>query len=111
MENNKISETDLAVNILQSAGEAIYFRDLITEVIEKKNIPVQSLAHIISEINTFINMDSRFQHMGKGMWGLAAWAPPQTKKQSASSEEGSTTKSASTSRRRERLLSEIQEQE
>ena len=111
MENNKLSETDVAVNILQTAGEAIYFRDLINEVIEKKNIPVQSLAHKISEIHTFINMDSRFQHMGKGMWGLAAWAPPQTKKQSASSEEGSTTKSASTSRRRERLLSEIQEQE
>ena len=110
MENNKLSETDVAVNILQTAGDAIYFRDLINEVIEKKNIPVQSLAHKISEIHTFINMDSRFQHMGKGMWGLAAWAPPQTKKQAAS-EEGSTTKTTSNSRRREKLLSEIQEQE
>ncbi len=84
MEEN-ISEVDLAYQILSAAGKdnPIYFKNLIRQVIEKKNIAVQNEAVTISEIYTMINMDSRFQHAGDGFWGLTDWYPPETKRSRA----------------------------
>ena len=81
-----ISEVDLAYQILSAAGKdnPIYFKKLIREVIEKKNKVVQNEAAAISEIYTMINMDSRFQHVKDGQWGLADWYPPETKRSRAS---------------------------
>ena len=77
-----ISEVDLAYQILSAAGKdnPIYFKKLIREVIAKKNKIVQNEAAAISEIYTMINMDSRFQHVKDGQWGLADWYPPETKR-------------------------------
>ena len=102
------SDTDVAYVILSQKGEAIYYKDLILEVIKKKSKPVQSLPHAISEVYTQMNMDSRFQHMGKSMWGLTEWNPPETKRSSASSGTSSSA-GAKSSRRREKLLEGIQE--
>ena len=104
----KSSETDVAYYILSKKGEPIYYKDLVTEVIKKKAKPVQSLSHAIAEVYTQINMDSRFHHMGKSMWGLTEWNPPETKRSSGSSGSSSSS-SAKTSRRREKLLEGIQE--
>ena len=82
------TETDVAHYILTRKGAPIYYKDLITEVIEKKAKPVQSLSRAISEIYTQINMDSRFRHMGGSMWGLSEWEPPETKKTTAKSGRG-----------------------
>ena len=83
-ENNyeNISEVDLAYQILSEAGKEnpIYFKKLIREIIDKKNKIVQNEAAAISEIYTMINMDSRFQHIGDGLWGLTDWYPPETKR-------------------------------
>ena len=81
MEEN-ISEVDLAYQILSEAGKdnPVYFKKLIREIIDKKNKVVQNEAAAISEIYTMINMDSRFQHVGDGKWGLADWYPPETKR-------------------------------
>ena len=83
-ENNyeNISEVDLAYQILSEAGKEnpIYFKKLIREIITKKNKVVQNEAAAISEIYTMINMDSRFQHIGDGLWGLTDWYPPETKR-------------------------------
>jgi len=81
MEEN-ISEVDLAYQILSEAGKdnPIYFKKLIREIIAKKNKIVQNEAAAISEIYTMINMDSRFQHVKDGLWGLADWYPPDTKR-------------------------------
>lgn len=106
MDYSTKSETDIAYHILAEAGESIYYKDLITEVIDKKCKPVQSMARAISEVYTLINMDSRFQHMGKSFWGLTEWNPQETKRSASSS---STTSPATTSRRREKLLEGIQE--
>ena len=106
----KSSETDVAYYILSKKGEPIYYKDLVTEVIKKKAKPVQSLSRAISEVYTQINMDSRFQHTGKSMWGLTEWNPPDTKRSgSASSSGGVSTTAAKSSRRREKLLEGIQE--
>lgn len=83
-ENNyeKMSEVDVAYQILSESGKdnPLYFKKWIREVIAKKNKVVQNEAAAISEIYTMINMDSRFQHIGDGLWGLADWYPPETKR-------------------------------
>lgn len=81
MDFSTVSETDVAYYLLsQNNQQPIYYKDLITEVIDKKNKPVQSLAAAISEIYTQINMDSRFFFVGEGMWGLSEWNPPEVKR-------------------------------
>ena len=104
----KSSETDVAYYILSKKGEPLYYKDLVTEVIKKKAKPVQSLSHAIAEVYTQINMDSRFHHLGKSMWGLTEWNPPETKRSSTSSGTSSSS-GVKTSRRREKLLEGIQE--
>lgn len=103
----KSSETDVAYYILSKKGEPIYYKDLVTEVIKKKAKPVQSLSRAIAEVYTQINMDSRFHHVGKSMWGLTEWNPPETKRSSSAA--GTSSSASKSSRRRERLLESIQE--
>ena len=80
-----MAEVDLAYQILTNAGKdnPIYYKDLILEILEKKNKPAQNEAAAISEVYTMINMDSRFQHIAEGKWGLTEWNPPETKKRGA----------------------------
>jgi DNA-directed RNA polymerase subunit delta len=96
MEDNfaTMSEVDIAWHVLSKSGKEnpLYFKKLIREVIAKKNKVVQNEAAAISEIYTMINMDSRFQHIGDGLWGLTDWYPPETKRSRSSSK---TAKSAS----------------
>ncbi|MBB5335842.1 DNA-directed RNA polymerase subunit delta [Pectinatus brassicae] len=66
-------EVDVAYYILSELGDTMFYKDLIMQVIEKKNKPIQSLSTAISEIYTLINMDSRFRHAGNGMWQLSEW--------------------------------------
>ena len=74
MEDNfaTMSEVDIAYQILSAAGKdnPIYFKTLIREIIAKKNKTFRNEAAAISEIYTMINMDSRFQHVQDGLWGL-----------------------------------------
>ena len=98
----KSSETDVAYYILSKKGEPIYYKDLVTEVIKKKAKPVQSLSRAIAEVYTQINMDSRFHHVGKSMWGLTEWNPPETKRSSSAA--GTSSSASKSSRRREKLL-------
>lgn len=109
MDFAKSSETDVAYHILSKKGKPLYYKDLITEVIQKKAKPVQSLSCAISEVYTQINMDSRFQHTGQSMWGLTEWNPQETKRSSASASGASSSSSAKSTRRREKLLEGIQE--
>ncbi|MBR2215883.1 MAG: DNA-directed RNA polymerase subunit delta [Selenomonadaceae bacterium] len=102
----KSSDVDAAYHILSVAGEPIYYKDLITEVIDKTEKPVQSLSATISEIYTHINMDSRFSFRGEGKWGLTEWNPPETKRSRAST--GATAASRA-NRRKENLFESIQE--
>ena len=103
----KSSETDVAYYILSKKGEPVYYKDLVTEVIKKKAKPVQSLSRAIAEVYTQINMDSRFHHVGKSMWGLTEWNPPETKRSSSAA--GTSSSASKSSRRREKLLESIQE--
>ena len=79
-----MSEVDIAYKLLTEAGKdnPVYFKTLIRTIIKLKNKAVQNEAAAISEIYTMINMDSRFQHVGDGQWGLTDWNPPETKRAS-----------------------------
>lgn len=85
MDFEHMSETDIAYHILVEKKEATHYKTLITEVIEAKHKPVQSLAMAISEIYTMMNMDSRFHYEGESKWGLTEWVPPEVKRSSARS--------------------------
>jgi len=99
-----MSEVDLAYQVLAENRSALYFRDLIIKVLSTKERQTQSLPQAMAEVHTLINMDSRFVHMGKGMWGLVEWVPQRgvraTEETAAVSE---------LSMRREKLLAEIQQ--
>ena len=80
MDYTNKSETDVAYDILQKSGSTMYYKDLVTKVIELKNKPVQSMSAGISEVYTLLNMDSRFHYEGDGQWGLTEWNPPEVKR-------------------------------
>ena len=88
-------EVELAYEILREEGKGnpVYFKTLIRDVISVMDKTVQNEAAAISEIYTLINMDSRFQHIGDGLWGLTDWYPPS--KKSSSKSASRTVKSAS----------------
>ena len=94
--DENISDVDLAYQILSESGKEnpLYFKKLIREVITRKNKTVQNEAAAISEIYTMINMDSRFQHIGDGLWGLTDWYPPETKRSRSSTATTKTVKSS-----------------
>ena len=108
IENGKqASEVDLAHEVLAQEGRAMYFRDLITKVLEKKEDQILFLPHAMAEVHTQINMDSRFVYMGKGMWGLHEWVPQRS---NAVQEENTSSVDGASGLRREKLLAEIQQQ-
>ena len=87
MEENQfaeMSEVDIAYKLLTESGKdnPVHFKTLIRTIIALKGKTVQNEAAAISEIYTMINMDSRFQHAGDGLWGLTDWIPPETKRSS-----------------------------
>lgn len=77
---------ELAYQILLSNGQPMHYRELIEEVIKIKSQSQlfasrgANPARLVAEIHTEINMDIRFQHLGKGLWGLRRWAPKQAVK-------------------------------
>jgi len=92
--SENISEVDLAYKILSESGKdnPIHYKALILDILNRMNKEVQNEAAAISEVYTLINMDSRFQHVGEGRWGLVEWNPPELKRG-----RGARTKTATTS--------------
>lgn len=70
---SKLSEVDVALDILLANEQPMYYKDLIEAVIQRLNLS-QEVSRI-SAILTQINLDSRFAYIGQGEWGLKSWAP------------------------------------
>lgn len=73
--NSRMSEVDLAHAILRNNGAPLYFRDLLEQVMAIKPITGKNREHIMAGIHTELNLDRRFIHVGKGVWGLREWMP------------------------------------
>ncbi len=75
---------ELAYRILQQNGQPMHYKELIDEVVKVKTQSPAFAARcpnptrLVAEIHTEINMDNRFVHLGKGLWGLRRWAPKQS---------------------------------
>lgn len=108
-ETVKQSEVDLAYQVLKQSHQAMYFRDLINAVLSMKNQGMHVAAQLMAQVHTQINMDSRFVHMGKGMWGLTEWLPQHGAARYAE-ELAATAEPSNDSQRREKLLAGIQEE-
>ena len=104
---SEMSAVDIAYKILNDSGKEnpIYYKDLILDILSRQNKAVQNEAAAISEIYTAINMDSRFQSLGKGMWGLTEWNPIEPKRTRSTTR----TTSKTSTRRTSALLEEVQE--
>lgn len=80
----EIIPVELAYLILLQHGQPMYYKDLIEEVVKVKTKSPAFVARtpnptrLMTEIHTEINMDNRFVHLGKGLWGLRRWAPKQS---------------------------------
>ncbi|WP_144034070.1 DNA-directed RNA polymerase subunit delta [Sporomusa silvacetica DSM 10669] len=72
---NSIDEVDSAYQVLKAAGHPLYYRELIDQAIAAKGGTARASAHTIADVHTRINLDSRFVHTGKSMWGLNEWSP------------------------------------
>ncbi|WP_418791155.1 DNA-directed RNA polymerase subunit delta [Phosphitispora sp. TUW77] len=68
-----LTEADLAHAILKAAGAPLYFKDLFEQVMAIKPVSGRDREHIMAGIHTDINLDGRFIHVGKGVWGLREW--------------------------------------
>ena len=72
----EISKIDKLHDFIQAGGVPVYYKDAICKVlgIDSKKMSAD-IARRISHLYTEMNMDARFDFMGKGMWGLALWTP------------------------------------
>ncbi|WP_425059704.1 DNA-directed RNA polymerase subunit delta [Sporomusa carbonis] len=102
---NGIDEVNLAYQILKTAGHPLYYRELIDRVVAAKGGTVRPPAYMIAEIHTQINLDSRFVHTGKNMWGLTEWSPQRINFR----EVEETAAARQDNLRREKLLAAIQQ--
>ncbi len=102
---NDFAEVSLAYQILKTAGHPLYYRELIDRVVAAKGSTIRPPAHIIAEIHTQINLDSRFVHTGKSTWGLTEWSPQRISLR----ETEETAAARQDDVRREKLLAAIQQ--
>jgi len=65
-----ISDVDLAFRILKQRGEPVYFRELIEEILRPKAVPANQWNRAAAAIYTQLNLDTRFNYLGEGRWGL-----------------------------------------
>lgn len=71
---SKESFPDIALRLLRERRQATHYKDLVQAVLaERGDVPAspEQMAHVLTQIN----LDARFVHMGRGIWGLRDWAP------------------------------------
>lgn len=74
----KLSEVDIAFELLQAQGSPKNYHDLIVEVLTRLDMPIDATQ--ISSVLTQINLDTRFSYAGQGEWSLRAWVPTRSAK-------------------------------
>lgn len=72
--NAKMSEVDLAYGILYNSGKPLYYKELIEKILDIRPVEGKDVGHIMAAVHTEINLDYRFVHLGKGIWGLKEWS-------------------------------------
>ena len=68
--NRRLNDADLAVHLLKENRNAMHYRDIVVAVRKLRNKTEDPSASETAQILTQINLDSRFVHIGKGLWSL-----------------------------------------
>lgn len=66
MQQRRKSEADLAVDILVEKQEALFYRDLVTEIARRMGRAKNPVT--VTSIYTRLNMDNRLVYQGEGYW-------------------------------------------
>ncbi|WAH36889.1 DNA-directed RNA polymerase subunit delta [Alicyclobacillus dauci] len=66
---------ELAYEILKVKKEPLYFRDIMKEIQELRNLSEEEVNEVIARVFTEINIDGRFICIGQNVWGLNRWYP------------------------------------
>jgi len=69
----KLTEADIAYEVLKSQGNPMHYHNLIEEVLRRLGISQEAIR--IAAALTQINLDTRFTFLGRGEWGLKVWEP------------------------------------
>ncbi len=75
---NQLSEmplVEIAFEVLISANEPFYYRDLMAQVAELRHMTQADIDEMIARLYTDINIDGRFLCIGDNVWGLKRWYP------------------------------------
>jgi DNA-directed RNA polymerase subunit delta len=73
--NRRQSDPDIAIRLLRQSRTPMHYRDLLTETLKQKGESTEITPVMMAQMLTQINLDCRFVHMGKGIWGLRDWNP------------------------------------
>jgi DNA-directed RNA polymerase subunit delta len=79
---DKLTETDMAYEVLKDQGNPMHYHSLIEEVFRRLGISPEAAK--IAAVLTQINLDTRFMFLGRGEWGLKAWEPSKISKKASS---------------------------
>ena len=66
---------EIAHEVLRSANETFYYRDLMKKVAELRGMSEEDIQESIARLYTDINIDGRFVCVGENIWGLRRWYP------------------------------------
>jgi DNA-directed RNA polymerase subunit delta len=66
---------ELACEILKAKKEPLYFRDLMAEIQQLREMSDEEVKDVIARLYTEINIDGRFVCIGQNVWGLKRWYP------------------------------------
>lgn len=66
---------EIAYEILRSANETFYYRDLMQKVAALRGMSEDDIQDSIARLYTDINIDGRFVCVGENVWGLRRWYP------------------------------------
>jgi len=78
----KLSETEIAYLILKYASQGKNLRELMQEVFIIKGCLADS--QMMAAVHTEMTLDSRFNLLGQGSWGLKEWTQKKIVKRNAS---------------------------
>lgn len=78
----KLTEADIACEVLRDHGTPLNYLVLIEKVLNRLGIPQEAVR--IAAVLTQINLDARFVFQGNGEWGLKVWVPTKSHKKGSS---------------------------
>ena len=77
--NRRESDADIAVRLLRETRTPIHYKDIINNILQARGQSTEISSLLMAQMLTQINIDARFIHMGKGIWGLRDWNPAAAK--------------------------------